>query len=501
MQRLIFIVLIAFLFLVDSLAQSNVLVLNQPFSSSVAANTQETFRFTAREGEVLSFVVEGSQSLDSILEILDLNGNSLIQVDDFDSAGDRDAILEAFTAPYTGNYDLVIAGYGSTVGDYTVTMQQGYGQLVTLSTFDNSQGWETQDIGAEVEPELTISNEVLLLRQEGIDTPAYVLGISPETDNYYTKVDIKSVLGTQGWRVGMVFNYSGSQYYELLINDGGNWRIARYDEDTVTVLRDWSSHPAIRAGNASFSLGVLANGNSYELFYDSQFIGSITDDARAEGGIGLTIRTANAFGSTVTATFDDFVLTTPLSDDNYVPEQLVGGRNTYVVRELERRLVIPNGGAMVLGLNESFAQNIDAGVSRFQIASNIHPTNFVLGATVSWDSQGNQQNGCGLIIRDNPVENTYWLAYVDNDGGYGTANRVNDGFSESYYNTAIPLGDVPYQLMIVALDNQVHFYINNYLAHTTRYEAIEGAIGEAIVNFEAGNTTCNYSDIWLWRLD
>lgn len=500
MRQLIVAICSALIIYSTVIAQSETLLLGVPYQGTSEADTIERLRFTARDGEVISIIVEGENDLDPILEIFDLNGRSIIHVDDYNFPDNRSAILEAFTAPYTGNYDLVVSGYNNVGGEYSVILQAGYANLNTEDNFANMDRWQAVDLGSELEPNIETNNGVLSIMQEGIDVSAHVLGQAIEQDVYYVTADITDVIGQLGWRVGFVFNYSNRGYHEFLLNDNGSWRISRNENNSATVLRDWSSHPAIRAGNTNFTLGILAHDNVYDFFYDSQFIGTITDDSTLSGDLGFVVRTANAFGSRVTATFDNFLLTTPLNE-SIIPQQLVTGTANDVVRELERRLVIPAGGEMVLNLEESFVQNVRAGVSRFTVANAVQPTNFVLGTTVDWDSINGVQNGCGLVSRDDLQGDAYWLAYVDSDGGYGTGSRLGNEFTENYYNNILSLEQPPYNLILVGYETQLHFYINGYLAHSTTYEARAGNIGQAIVNFEETNTSCNFTDLWLWRFD
>jgi hypothetical protein len=477
---------------------------NEPFVSQITSGDQQRYRFIAQDGEVLSIVARAIDGdVDPVIAILDLNDTRLMDNDDVAYPDHTDAIIEAFTAPYTGAYTLVVSAYGATAGAVEVTLLQGYSETALRDTFEMAGAWALADLDTPNAPQLSHSDGQLTLAQRGIAQPALAIGLQTTSDVYYTSTTITGIDGAQGWRVGLVFAYQDAQnYYQVLVNDQGAWRMSAVIDGESRLLRDWTPHPAIRAGQTAFTLGVLVNGAGFDVFYNNQYIGKERDNALTGGMVGLMINTANAIGSEVSARYDRIVVTRPARiDDDYIfPSQILTSNPNDIMRELEHRLLFPTGGTLIFNIGESFVQNISAGISRFPVGSQ-RATNFVVGADVSWQQTGDTLNGCGLVLRDVGQEDVYLLVYVDSAGGYGISARENDQFVANYFNTQLDLGQPPYRLVVIADAGRVHYYINGQHVHSLAYAVRDGDIGQAIINYQEMSTTCQYNNLWLWRLD
>jgi hypothetical protein len=164
-------------------------------------------------------------------------------------------------------------------------------------------------------------------------------------------------------------------------------------------------------------------------------------------------------------------------------------------------LVVPTGGKMTFTLRDSYAQQVDAGVSRFQFANDVKFTNFILGANVVWNTSGNVLTGCGFIVSEDTENNHYVLAYIDSAGGYGLAVREDDEFTDNLFADTLNIGRPPYQVVLVVVDDAIHYYLNGVLVGSLDYATIAGGVGEAVVNFERNNTQCRYNSLWIWSWD
>jgi len=496
----------SFLFLRVFAIQAQDLAFGVPIEGTLAANETKAWDFIAQEGQMLSFVVRATDGIfDPVLHIEDLNNNILIQNDDYDFPNSTDAVIEGFSAPRAGSYRLVINGFAGSAGSYELLMLPGYSHLALHDVFANADAWAEVDVGNDNRAVIAARGGELTLSQEGIQQRAFTVATIPEEPIYYASVNITDINGSQGWQTGMVLRYQDeANHYLIEVNDRGSWRMRLIHEGEQTILRDWGTHPAIVAGQSNFMLSVLVHDNTFDVFYNGQYIGSEIEDTISQpGAIGLLAETVNAIGSSVTASFDDLMVTSPLyvDDSPLFPQQLVATNSTYTVRELERRNVIPGGGDMVLTVPESFAQNVTAGISRFPIASDSTFTNFVLGASVSWRTMGSGLNGCGLVVRDGGERDAYILAYVDSEGGYGLARRENNQFLDNMFNNVIDIGQGSYELLLIAIDDTLHYYIEGQYVGKIEHAAQAGGIAEAVVNFEPVDTACRFDNVWLWRLD
>jgi len=106
-------------------------------------------------------------------------------------------------------------------------------------------------------------------------------------------------------RIGGVNLNSG---YTLEVSCDGNYRMRKFSEGAVTILRDWSAAEAIVPGpNASNRLGLLAQGDRITPFANGVALGpAVQDAAYAYGTFGVFAMARETPGTAVY--FDDFAL-------------------------------------------------------------------------------------------------------------------------------------------------------------------------------------------------
>ena len=508
LSRAVASLLLSVLFLATGSVQaqsSDRLTHDVPVEGILRPGFADAWQFTARDGEMLSFRLEAIEPrLDPIIEIQRANGDVLARNDDYNYPESRDSLIEAYTFPATGIFRVSVSGYAGTGGAYRLTMTPGYSQISYQTDFSTGVDWQTPETTAGV----TASDQAMQVAVEGVDVhvPIFASNAAAKRDGYY-KVNLRAINARPSWRVGMILRYHEAldTYYSVQINESGNWRFIRVSGTDTTVLRDWRTHPAIVPGITEFSLGVLALGVGFDLFYNGQYIGSLTDDTHNRAGLhGVSVTSANAIGSQISATFDDFIITQPqqVNGAPIFPARISAtGAGGVTVRELQRRQVIPMGGEMALTLNSSSARLGAAGVLRFPITGGTLYGNLVLGGTVAWDNDGSGANGCGLALRSPDAGATYDLAYVDSDGGYGLAHYAGDaaGFTDGIYGHSHDIGTGPYHLVVVAAGQMLHYFIEGHYVGELATSALNGEIGQTVINFDPLNTQCRFENIWLWQ--
>jgi hypothetical protein len=482
-----------------SQAQSvNRLELFKTVESRLDIGGSQAWTFSAPEGMVLSFRVEKTAGdIDPRFTIAGQNGQVLIGNDDYNYPKSRDALLEAITIPRTDTYTLTVSALGKTSGSYKITMLTGYAALKFQDNFTDKSKWKSSSSALSV----NLENNQAILTLEGTAQNGVALrtGSDVPTD-YYAQVDV-DVSGQSTWMAGMTARQSGSRAYVLLLNDRGQWRFTLRSPDGEQVLRDWTPHPAIKAGDTQFTLGMLANGPSFDFFYDGQFFGRIVDSTLAEAGqLGLVVQTPNAFNAKVVARFSNLSLTAPVSlnGKGILPEQLVLGAGAATAQELQRRRLIPSGGQMALQVNQSFSEFVKPGVNRIMLGRGATYKNFALGATISWKAGLTGTVGCGLVLRSTS-DTDYTLAYLDQTGGYGVSQRQGDQFRPGLFGTLQAMNGASHNLLVVARDDQLYYYVDGFYRGALDTPAVDGSIGGAVVNFDPVDTSCTFTDIWVWR--
>jgi hypothetical protein len=504
--RLLPFVVVALLVVPRSQAQSSqILMPFIPAEGHIAPGESQSWEFMAWDSAVLSFVVKTvSPDFDPVIQIQNSAGTILIANDDYDYPNSHDAVLEAITIPRFDTYTATVSGFGGTGGDYTLTMLPGYAQIASEDSFSGGTVWrrESDLLGLE------IADGTLNLSLTGIgETAAAINPDSPELLDFYTQVQVTEITSHNGWTVGLILRQqSDGNHYALEVNYQGFWRLTYRSPDGERTIQDWTPHPAIIPGETAFTLGALVIGSEIEAFYNGQFIGQSLDSTPATAGqVGLTISTAEAIGSDALVKFDNLASTTPLMVNGtmVLPQSLMPGNTTITIQELQRRHLIPAGGELSLVVGESFVQSTRPGVNRSGLGRGRTYQNFAMGAHVSWETFSEGMAGCGIYLRATDDDH-YALAYIDQTGGFGLAQRDGDSFLPGIFGE---LGDGEtssngtYYLLVIANGDTLYYYIDDQYQGTLTNPAESGEIGNAVVNFEAIDTTCQFSDTWLWDWD
>ncbi|MCL4253887.1 MAG: hypothetical protein KJ043_08915 [Anaerolineae bacterium] len=481
-------------------AQNARLAPNTPVDGDITIpNQEQTWTFFGGQSMVVSLRVIPEGNFDPVVILRDANGNELIRNDDYDYPNRRDALLEAITLPRLGDYQVAVTGYEGSIGTFTLTMLVGYADFSLDERFTSFGDWQADNLTSA-----DAVDGILTMQVDGIAEVGRLLNRQiPRQKDFYAQAVIANVTGRNGWIVGMTFReQANGNRYVVSVSSRGDWRLSVWENNTARVLRDWTTHPAIVAGDTTFTLGILAKDVSIDVFYDNQMLASITDTIiQNAGGLGLEIETFNALDSQVTAQIDGLQMTIPTQVDGafIIPQQLMAGNAILVSHELERRHLIPAGGALAWEVSESFLEASRPGVDRLPLIADTRFTNFVLSTTVSATFVGEGVGACALLFQ-HADETNYAVAYLDNIGGYGVSVRRGDTFSDDIFgmNESWTVNNAS-QLLIVVNEGVLYYYVNNWLVGQMDIEPVEGQVGNAVVNFDPIRTNCQFRNTWAWR--
>lgn len=484
-------------------AQSSALVPPQRVAGALESGETDRYTFSAPAGAVMSFSARAEDtSFDPVLTLVDSQGRVILTDDDYAYPASRDALLEAVTLPRTDTYTLIVSGYNSTAGAYSLSATPGYSELSVQESFDTSDRWES-DSGSLSS---VIRNDRLELTYNGErgQGSAFPSSIDSAAD-FYAQIRVIGVSNPSGWRVGLAFRRQRDDAYNLVINDDGQWRFALMQSGVETVLRDWTPHPAIVPGAQSFTVGMMANGSGFDFYYNGAYIGSESDATlTAPGAVGVSVGAGSSLTSSTTAQIDDMLITTPRLVDGarVIPQQLMVTSPAEMERALELRHVVQSSGVMTLNVPSTLVEFARPGINRLMIGRGTTYLNFALGATVQIESGApNSLAGCGLIAR-HTAEDDYILAFLDQSGGYGMSRRDGDTFLPGIYGENAAWGEDEHHLLVIADATTLYYYIDgDWVGTLENADAQLGEVGTAVVNFEAVTTTCRFSNIWLWRWD
>ena len=494
----------AYLFLLPLLllAQDRSLELGDAIEAELAPGETHRYILSARELTLASFRVNAlDESLDPMIEISDSAGRSLISNDDYDYPASRDALIQALVFPDTDDYRLSVSGVGDSAGRYRLTALPGFDTLAATDGDLSPSDWHLVNGSAEVDASGTGG---LSARMEGMARLAelHAAALSPLRD-FYFELAFQRVSGANGWRAGIIFRYvDADNYARLLLNQRGFWRVERVAAGRVRTLRDWTTHPAIVPGESDFRLGLLASGRHLDIVYNGLAIGRAADSLAQAGGFGVSLRTADVFGSRLTLAFASPILTTPSrTESGALPRQsLASARQSAVANALLRQQLIPVNGEVRLTLPESNVRHRSAGVTPFVFGAGVELSQFVIGARLRYELGESANGGCGLLFHYADAEH-YQLAYLTRGGDMGISRREGARFAPGLYVKRAPGERQERDLLLIAANESLILYVDGAFVGSMSAPSASGRIGIAVVNYERVDTNCIFEDLWALSFD
>lgn len=479
-----------------------------PFEGTIGApGGSDTWTFTGQEGQVISVNVVGANGLDPVVSLSNSAGQTLTTNDDYAYPDQSDALLQAITLPRIDNYTVTVSGYAETIGDYTITLLPGYAERSEVDDFADTSGraWDT----AEATGTVTQTDGVARLTlPEPRLTGRLTRRTLPQLTDFYAQADIDIERGPSGWRAGLALRSTESGYYALVIGSQGAWRLDFITPDgSARLIRDWTNHPAIVAGATDFTLAVLVNGAGFDVFYNGASVGQAVETeagAPDTGTVGLLASTPDAVTADATVVFDNLVLTVPQRDgfNDILPSRLVTGGQAVTIQELERRRVIPVGGTLALTVAESSGRQVEAGVGRIPLGRGATYGDMVLHTTFTLQTADTSALvACGALFA-NLGETQHAVAFLDTQGGYGVSARDGENFMPGQFNDgAAPASTGRHSLIVVRHGDRIDLWVDRQYAgdFTLPAELLPAAqIGNAVINYQRNETTCNFADTWVW---
>lgn len=467
----------------------------------------DLWTFNGLEGGIVSVLVTSDSALDPIIELRNSSGQLLTSNDDFAYPGRRDALIQAATLPRIDTYSIAVYGFGQTIGTYTLTFMPGYADPALSEPFDSAGRWrETGDTGAVIE---AVDGQ-LQVTVEGVRVPVPILDTNgPTFSTFFASAQIEIIRGGAGWRAGLTVRGTPDGTYGVMLGDGGSWRMDYYPaEGEPRQIRDWTFHPAIQAGLTEFTVSVLANGPAFDVLVNDAWVGQAIDTGGGpeSGTVGVFAATPDVIGAGMTVAFDELIVTRPLKvgEADVMPTQIVPGGQALTVQELERRLVIPTGGRASLTVPESSGRQIEAGVNRVLLGRGVTFTDYVAYTTFTLTTaMPDALVGCGLLLA-NLSDTQHVVAFLDRQGGYGISARDGANFSPGLFgeNEAFA-GGQRHTLIVTKIGTRTEMWVDR--VHVGGFDlparfAQAGQVGNAVVNYERSDTSCSFSDTWVWEL-
>lgn len=471
---------------------------NLPVRGEVTPGAAQTYAFSGKSGQVISLLAESAGTLDPVVTLLNADNTAILRNDDFAFPESNDALLQAITLPYNGRYAVQVTGWGDSAGQFTLTLSEGYAVVETADGLAPGIDWAA----LSEETQADWADDALTLRVGGQRAADAAFGLPVSSADLAVFADVQAVSNSSGWITGIALRRNGGAYYALQINSEGRWRFVRFEDGAQTVVRDWTGHPAIVAGETRFRMGAFAKGSAFDFFYDGAYIGSASDRTLTGAGeAGLLAGTISSQPSETRVTFGRLAVTRPLLVDGRmpIPQQVVTATGTTMAQALSRSHVVHGDGVMTMTVPEASVSYARPGVNRLMLGQSTSFANFALGGTFSFSQILRQPGGCGLVLRY-ASEAEYALAWLDGEGAFGLSIKQDETFAPGLFGENAALADrAAHHLLVIASGSTLYYYVDGMSAGELEIALTEGQVGVAVVNFEGLDTTCNFSDLWLWR--
>ncbi|MBN1967708.1 MAG: hypothetical protein JW910_23835 [Anaerolineae bacterium] len=145
------------------------------------------------------------------------------------------------------------------------------GQLLYVTTFDAfNEDWEQFEgrLAAQVVGEG--QNPALQLTIDNVQDGAFTVA-EPVFSDFDLVVEVTQVAGPDNNGFGVLFRYQDTRnYYVFYISGDGWYSLEQRIDGVAEVLSDWSQSAAIRQGQATNTLRVVARGQTFSFFVNDE---------------------------------------------------------------------------------------------------------------------------------------------------------------------------------------------------------------------------------------
>src|SRR5262249_26304720 len=148
------------------------------------------------------------------------------------------------------------------------------------------------------------------------------------------------------------------------------------EADKLTTIQDWTALPdgGIKPADDLATLGLMAKGNRFTIYYNGLPAGEIIDETLGNAGmVGLVVGTGRPPDDLVSILFNNVVVTLPSDDTDSViiPQTLAQWQRSTdaILGELHDARLIPDSGKLALGIDQAFVtNNTPGGIVIFPLA-------------------------------------------------------------------------------------------------------------------------------------
>lgn len=164
--------------------------IDETYDGQVTSRDGDLWSFSGSVGDQISITVDGVNSFDTMVDLFDPNGTLLISDDD--SGSGYNSLINGYTLPYSGDFTVVVSGYGGARGAYSITLTEGVAVVQSSIPVDMGAIEYGQEISGEIED--TPGQTFTFSGTAGDIANIALVGVQGNSDTY---LELYNASGTQ----------------------------------------------------------------------------------------------------------------------------------------------------------------------------------------------------------------------------------------------------------------------------------------------------------------
>jgi hypothetical protein len=165
-------------------------------------------------------------------------------------------------------------------GVETPTVVSGQGFTEDFSTDTGNWDLSTGDRGKSYIQDGELHTEVT--QTQSIVWTAYKPG---RFQDFTLEVDGRKVSGSDNNDYGVLFRYVDRQnFYRFMVSGTGKYSLDQQLKGQWNTIKAWTTHTAVKKGDATNHLKVIAQGSTIKLYVNDELVDTITDDSIPQAG-------------------------------------------------------------------------------------------------------------------------------------------------------------------------------------------------------------------------
>ncbi len=152
-----------------------------------------------------------------------------------------------------------------------------------------SSGWKT---ASDEAIKISVQDGALHFIIDDLDTIAWSTPKDKRFGDFVLDVDATQVAEPNDNTYGVIFRYQDDRnFYRLDISGDGYFAVFKRKDGAWTKVQDYAETPAVKQGNATNHLQVIAKGNQFTFNVNGQTVKTFSDGDFPNGNLGVTAGT------------------------------------------------------------------------------------------------------------------------------------------------------------------------------------------------------------------